>query len=466
MLPIKQFNINKIAKEKGFAVLTSTILLSLAGIVFTASMVSSQLVNNQVTGNYYRNNEAFSNAESGVNFVLSQLDDSTSSQALLQRLPITYESSENHYKVMVKGITQRKLSIISEASSMDGTAKRQISLEVDVYINFPIPTAALSVNGKIILDGLSLVNDGCEGLGESACTASGNVAKNMLVSNPNIEVNGSDLCTEGGIGKSTIENKVLTGETLGKTIDKITDSNGIERADWGPVSIPEGSEISGLIPDPTLEANSLFEVTFGVEMNQDNLNELWLDSAQVDMRNGGDCSYFLNNVDVEKDIIYIKGDCNISQYDAQHSNTFENKTFTIGSVENPKLVFIEGGIFITPTNTDMSIIGMLYFLPGSHKLLDDMGNLIDLTGSPLSDPVDAVQMIDTSIDISGVTVNGALLSEYQCSHDGKNNEDNNDSREYLTTRFDKLVLDKLYADLGIAATNSGYRLSAGTWRDF
>ena len=469
MLPfiqLKKCYINKSTKQKGFAVLTSTVLLSLAGIVFTANMASSQLIDNQIVGNYYRNNEAFANAESGVNFVLSQLDDSASTQALLKNLPMTYENIANHYKVIVKEITPRKLSITSESSSIDGSAKRQINLEVDLYINFPIPTAALSVNGKINLDEFSSVNDGCEGLGSSACMASGSVAKNMLVSNPKIEINGSDLCSDDGIGKNTIETNVLKGESSGKTIDKITDINGIERYNWESVSIPEGSEINGLTPDLALEANSLFEATFGLEMNQENIDELWLGSAQVDMRNGGDCSSMLHNVDVTKDIIYIKGDCNVSQYDAQNSKTSEKKVFTIGSIEHPKLVFIEGGTFITPANTDASIIGMLYFLPSTHTLVDEVGNLVDLNGTALEEQADAIQIKDTSVDMGGVNVNGALLSEYQCSHDGQNKEGNSASREYLSARFDKLILDKLYYNLGIGATKSGYRLSAGTWRDF
>ncbi|MCP4324698.1 MAG: hypothetical protein GY787_23175, partial [Alteromonadales bacterium] len=75
---------NKNRKQQGFAIFTSAVLLSIAGIMFTASLASSQLVDNQIIGNYYRNNEAFANAESGINFVLSMLDNKIQAGVLLE----------------------------------------------------------------------------------------------------------------------------------------------------------------------------------------------------------------------------------------------------------------------------------------------------------------------------------------------------------------------------------------------
>ena len=454
MLPtifINNYDVKKIAKQQGFAVLTSTILLTLAGMAFTANMVSSQLVDNQIVGNYYRNKEAFSNAESGVNFALSQLNDAQVLQALLLDLPKTYENNSKHYQVVVQRVTDRKLSITSDAFSTDGTANRQINLEVDIYINFPIPSAALSVNGKLNLDESAAINDGCEGLGIDACFAAGNISQYMLISNPNISDKSGDLCTDDSLDKNNKTTHQPIGETSEKIISK-TDDDGIERDDWGNVSIPEGSEINGITLEPMLKANSLFEVTFGLQMNQVSLEHLWLDAVQIDMSYAGDCSSKLLNLDDTQEIIYIKGDCNINQYDAQYSSAWENKKFTIGSSEHPKLVIIEGGEFIVPNNVDTSVVGMLYFLPDTQALQDEVEKIIDLNAA--------------SVDMSGVSVNGALLSEYQCSHNGIDNVDNNNNANFLSARFDKLVLDKLYSDLGIKAISSGYRLSAGTWRDF
>ena len=56
-------------QQQGFAVLTTVIILSIAGIAYTTHMACLQLIDNKVLANYYRSSEAFANAESGVNLI-------------------------------------------------------------------------------------------------------------------------------------------------------------------------------------------------------------------------------------------------------------------------------------------------------------------------------------------------------------------------------------------------------------
>ena len=156
-------------KCQGFAVLASVILLCLASIVFTSHIASSQIIDNKIIANYYRNAEAFANAESGVNFILAQLDDSALAQTILINLPFHHSSIARHYQVTVQELQLGKIQITSAGTSIDGTAKREINVEADFYLDYPVPEAPLSTNGKLNLDESSLVNDGCEGLGNADC---------------------------------------------------------------------------------------------------------------------------------------------------------------------------------------------------------------------------------------------------------------------------------------------------------
>ena len=127
--------------EQGFVVLTTVIFLCIAAIIFTSNMARLQLTDNQITGNYYRNSEAFMNAESGINFILSQLNDEILREGILARLPNEqtekphYEHVNNpsHYIVHLNRVNENRLEIVSHGRSMDNTAKRDIHLEVDIY---------------------------------------------------------------------------------------------------------------------------------------------------------------------------------------------------------------------------------------------------------------------------------------------------------------------------------------------
>ena len=454
-------------KGRGFAVLTCALLLSLASIIFTTSMALSQLLNNQIVGNYYRANEAFINAESGVNFVLSQLDETSTAQQMLAELPMQYIDTGDRYSVLITKLHNNKLMITSVGQALDGHAKREINLQIDFYLNYPIPNTPVSINGKLNLGKGSLINDGCEGLAVSDCLTPGNIANNILVSNPGIEESIiGDLCSAAKVDENNIASGVLQGHSQQKTISKIIDTDKGIDYDWGKVLIPEGSKVAGIAVDSNLEAGSLFEATFGIEMIQSNLDELWHHAAQIDMTAGGDCSQMLSQVSDDNELIYIKGDCDISDYYALQSKSSTKKAFTIGSIDNPKLILMQGGTFKSSANIDTNVVGLLYFLPSKRDLVDNNGNLINFDGNPLLATEEAIRVEDASIDMGGVNVNGALLSEYKCSHDGSGKTDDNYASRPLLARFDKHILNALYAKVGIAATSSGYRISPGTWRDF
>ena len=449
------------SKRRGFAVLSSVILLSLASIMFTTHMVSSQLIDNKIIANYYRNAEALANAESGVNFILAQLDDTGSAQTLLTNLPFEHYNSSLNYHVTVEEIQIGQIRITANGTSSDGSAKREINVDADFYLNFPIPEAAISTNGKLALGDLAVVNDGCEGLGRDACLSKGNIAPQMLVSNPGLESDVTDdVCSSPDLGESTISPDALRGESEPKLIQEVTSEEGVEYFDWGDRLLSEEIEIGGVPLTQEGQANSLFEMILGFEMSEFNLDNLWNHVTSFDMSSGGDCSDVLQSVTDEDNIIYIKGDCIINEYYALDNHTFDHNIFSIGSNQAPKLVLLEGGTFVMPANMEISIVGMLYLLPSTHDSVDEQGN------TEYGENGLAIQLQDPSINLAGIHVDGALLSEYHCSHDGVDNQENYESQSHLSARFNKQVLNQLYSTMGIGTTGSGYRLSAGTWKDF
>ncbi|MFT7053855.1 MAG: hypothetical protein ACJAU1_001412, partial [Psychromonas sp.] len=134
---------NSINQNKGFAVLTSVVLLSIASIAFTAQMGSIQLIDNKIVGNYYRNNEAFVNAESGVNFLLSKIDDPIIGPVVFASMPFTYSSTDNHYIVQLTRLNSNTLEITSSGRSMDDSAQRRISLQIHPKMGFNIPSSSV-----------------------------------------------------------------------------------------------------------------------------------------------------------------------------------------------------------------------------------------------------------------------------------------------------------------------------------
>lgn len=452
-------------KQQGFAILISAIVLSVAGIVYTANMATSQLIDNQVLSNYYRNNEAFVNAESGINLILSKLDTTTIAADMLNSLPYTYPevmTSTTPYQVIVADIGSNKIQITSTGQSQDATSSREISLQVYYSTAFNIPISPLASNGKLNIDDTGTINDGCEGLAKADCRSPGNIADKLVVSQPGSEQEATDLCTGSTLGADSIDDSAIYGSTEDENGDsrfqKIVDNN------WAEATSAAGSVFDQVTPITDMSnPESLFESTFGVTL-EDGKDELASsgDVARIDMTdsNAVSCSDQLNDIEDDISVIYIKGDCNIDQNDASHSNTSENKRFTVGTPEHPKMVFMEGGTFVTQPNTGASVIGMLYFIPASHDVVNESGEVVyDAEG--VKQTID-----DQSVDMGGIRVNGALLSEYNCSADGYDKTDNNGTKQHFSTRYDKTVLNNLYGQLGMTPSGSSYQLVAGSWRDF
>lgn len=460
-----------IKQAKGFAVLTSAVLLSIAGIAFTSNMASTQLIDNQVVGNYYRNNEAFVNAESGINLILSKIDDSS---AILASLPLPYEPQGSHFKVLITRLNKNTVEISSLGSSQDGSAQREIHLQVYHETAYNIPGAPVSANGKFNLDSTATINEGCEGVNAANCKSPGNISDYQLVSNPANESQKTDSCTGSTLGQNQIDQSALYNsdsadnnfQIIGEErsfVDEYGDTV-TETVAW-PNEVPAGSDFYGAEVAEDLSPTTLFESTFGVTREAGvNALQSSSDVVKIDMNDGVNisCSKRLQALSEEVTTIYIKGDCDIDQNDASKSITSENKRFTIGTVDNPKRVFLEGGTFITKPNTGASVIGMLYFLPG-------LTDKLDANGDPIPDPDNEgayLQEDMQSIDMGGIRVNGAMLTDYNCSHDGYDKTDNNGTKQHFSARYDKTVLNKLYENTDSLATDSGYSFVAGSWRDF
>ena len=465
-----------IKKNKGFAVLLTTMLLSVAAISFTTNMAATQLIDNQVMANYYRSSEAFINAESGIHVILSQIDKSSTR---LDSLPFSYHPSGSHYTVDVERVNKNTVAISSLGRSKDGSAQRTIQLQIYHQVSYNIPESALSSNGKLNLDATTMINDGCEGLNADECNSPGNIAKYQLISAPSNETQLSDLCTGATLGENQIEASVFYGEnnnfqTVGEeknVIDKagnaVVDAFGDKVTEITPWSYnqPAGSVFYDLSNGEHLSPLTLFESTFGVSREAGgNALQVSSDVAIIETKHkhkgSMSCSKQLLNIDKEITTIYIKGDCKIGVNDTFKSVTSGNHRFTIGSVDYPKQVFIEGGRFIMGANIETSVIGMLYFLPGKHPAVDENDQLI------LNEDGETVLVEDSSVEMNGIRVNGALLSDYNCSYAGANQAHNMNTNVNFSVRYDKAVLNKLYKNIGSVEVDSGYHIIEGSWRDF
>jgi len=488
-----------IKSNKGFAVLTTALLLSIASIAFSVKMASTQLLDNQIIANNYRNQQAFANAESGVNLILSKLDNLDIARKFLVDLythPYEYSSKDNHYTVKVSKEFNGRLLIESQGKSTDGTAKKNIQVKVDYAIDFNVPDAPLSLNGALNLNASASLNDGCEGVSAENCLSSANIANKIFESNPaamrydpsmpitdkdsqgyldaicmgaavnsnkSLQVNadGVPINLEGVAINVTPENggnyksNIISPNALLNVSN--SDENNDNAGDWGEKSDTDNNAFfdSLGLTATTSAPRSLFEKTFGVEHTQTTMSLIEASASSseaattffIDMNDGvsNSCSSRLEGVTDQHTLIYIKGNCNISQTDATGTLYSENKRFTIGSVDAPKVVLIEGGTFITAPNTGASVVGMAYFLPE-----------LDANDEP----------IENSVSMGGLRVNGALLSEYNCSSNGYDKTNKKGTKEHFSVRFDRTVLNDLYNKIGMGAHDSHYRIVAGTWRDF
>lgn len=456
---------NDIKKQTGFAVLVSTILLSIAAISFTTKMAGTQLIDNQVMANAYRSHEAFINAESGINMIMSQIDESTT---ILASLPLIYNPLNSDYMVEVERTNKNTVTINSLGKSKDGTAQRNIQLKIHHQVSYNTPQSALSSNGKLSLDSTVSINNGCEGLSATNCKSPGNIAKYQLISEPSNETQQTDLCANSVLGENQIDpavfssenNNLLTigekKEVLGEDGKSVIDVFGdtlTEVISW-PDNQPPGSVFYGLSTDQRALPVSLFESTFGVTSTaganalQASSEVITIDTSMSSLS----CSKQLLNIDEDITTIYIKGDCKIELKDTFQSITAGGNHFSIGSSDHPKQVFIEGGSFDVAPNVDVLVVGMLYFLPKQQQTVDENG--------------DEVSIEDNSVNMNGVRVDGALLSDYNCSFAGDDQLETSNATLNLSVRYDKSVLNKLYKDIGGFVIDSGYSIIEGSWRDF
>ena len=446
-------------KHRGFAVLTIVMVLSIASIAYTTNMAYLQLMDNKVLSNYYANSEAFINAESGINLVLNKLSSAKNAHDMLSQLPFTYVTPDNSnvaYQVAVTSLTNNKLSISSIGYSSDKSALRNIFLEVYYDVNFDIPNAPLSSNGRLNIKATDTINDGCEGLSSIDCLSPGNIAESIVISHPEVNLNEQTLamCPD----ENNIAQQVIAGELVNTTDTSRVKS--VNQQQWGGAATFSNAIFDKIPPiDNINDSASLFESTFAVTWSDAKAHFVQSEEvAYIDMRygHGMDCSQQLAQLDDAISIIYIEGDCQINPLDAVASTFSGDQHFTIGSTEQPKMVFMEGGTFIAPEDIQSAVIGMLYLLPESEALLNTNTNQDGLLS----------MASQQAINLSGIKVNGALLSEYSCSHTqllvGDEQQENSD----LSVRYDKQVLKTLYEQLAVVPSSSHYQLVAGTWRDF
>lgn len=457
-------------QQQGFAILITSIILSIAGIVYTANIAYLQLIDNKVLSNYYRNNEAFLNAESGVNLILNKLTLVAVASDMLNNLPFTYPAiinSSSPYQVTVTQLAENKLNISSVGYALDGTALRKISLAVDYQVDFTTPTAALLSNGKLNVNGTDYINDGCEGLTTAQCRSPGSIAEQIIISQPDVSISSVIDSTIEAESAWCVDNS-LTESNSGNQIDlfaihgDLINSEGIARftevneSQWEVTNVASGDLFEHVPPlDDTTSASSLFESTFG--MTWPNVKQQFITSdkvAHIDMTtfNPVSCSEQLQSIAQDISVVHIKGDCNISSHHAV------NHQFTVGSTDNPKMVFMEGGTFSSAANINTSVIGMLYMMPSTQPLLDVNGHSVY---------IDGVKQIkqDLSVDLAGIRVSGSLLSGYHCSGSKQNNINEADNKSF-SIRYDKNALNALYEKLGMTPSSIDYQLVAGSWRDF
>ena len=426
-------------KQKGFAVLTTVIILSVAGIIYTLNMAHSQLIDNRILGNIFRNNEALVHAESGINLILNKLSHLNTAEDILNHLPFTYPemlSDTNDYQILVKYVDdtdEQQLLITSMGYSQDKTATKTVSLKVERIEVFDIPVSALSSNGMLKINSKGNINTGCEGLAKADCRSPGNIAEQAVLNQVSSESNDNELCV------SDENDSLLT-----------YDVKNIVNQEWGEATSFAGTLFDGVTE--ISEPNSLFQRTFGISLNDAKQVLAFSDKvASVDMTDSPilSCSEQLNAIDPDISVIYIKGDCEI-EADSEH--------FTIGTSSEPKMIFFEGGSFSTQANTGVSVNGLLYFIPSTQDVLDENGEPLYIDG--------VKQTIEQqSIDMSGIRINGALLSEYNCSHN-ESDKDNNANTQHFSVRYDKTVLNTLYSQLELVASATHYQMVAGSWKDF
>ena len=424
----------KQSNHAGFAVLTIVLLLSLASLIYTLNMAQVQLLDNQLLANDYRNKEALLHAESGVSLMLNQLNHANAASQLLNQLPFVYPdvlSSNVPFQVQLSQQVDQPLQITSTGYSQDLHAMKQIVLTLQAVTRYGIPESGVTSNAALTLNDKAKIQRDCESQGCTDAELAAPLIDARLFNSP--------LC--------------LDSASLNLPSEQINLQQQLNPHSWGTATSFAGTFLdnAGTLIDMNT-AQSLFEKTFGT-YRSDALYTLSMADGVItinteDTALKGDmntlCRQALQQTDDNHQVLYIQGDCDLT------SNT---TPYILGSSEYPKIIFIEGGRFISQAG--VRINGLLYYLPGKQPVLNAEGEKVYLNGVLQT-------MEEQTVNLTGVQVNGALLSEYACSYNTQEAE----QAPFLWVNYNQDVLNTLYQQLTVLPLSVQYKQAQGSWRDF
>jgi len=427
----------KQSHHAGFAVLTLVLLLSLASLIYTVNMTQTQLIDNQILSNDYRTQAARLHAESGVSLVESQLKQGSDTKQLLHHLPFVYPTvitDSELFQVQLSQSTDQLLHLTSTGYSEDRQAIQRITLTLQRQADYGIPASGLASNAALALNvGATIQRDD-----------NTQVDNDLGLALPLIHA--ASLTTaacpdRSPLGLSATSNLPVAQSGLSFAW--------LKNRPWGAATSFAGTFLDSATPIPDKQhPHSLFEKTFGVSMREAlpvlNIGEgVTMIKAATYHDQTMSCAQQLQSLDDRQQVLYIQGDCDLTRYSAP---------YVIGSVTYPKLIFMEGGRFVN--HAGVKITGLLYYLPKQS-----LSN--GYSASLASDAMKTLISTPQAINLTGLSVNGALLTEYACSFNEQVNEDAS-----LWVNYNPEVLTTLYQQIGVSPINVEYQQVLGSWRDF
>jgi len=424
----------KQSNHAGFAVLTIVLLLSVASLIFTLNMAQVQLLDNQLLANDYRNKEALLHAESGVNLMLNQLNHANVVSQLLNDLPFVYPvvlSANDPFQVQLSQQVDQPLQITSTGYSQDHHAMKQIVLTLQALAHYGIPESSVTSNAALTLNDKAQIQRDCEKLGCTDAELAAPLIDARLFNSP--------LCLDSASLNLSSEQRNLQQQ--------------LQYHPWGAATSFAGTFLdnAGTLIDMNT-AQSLFEKTFGAYQSEalytlsmaEGVTTINTTETALSDDVNSLCRQTLQQTDDNHQVLYIQGDCDLT------NNT---TPYVLGSSEYPKMIFIEGGRFISQVG--VKINGLLYYLPGKQPVLNAAGEKVYLNGVLQT-------MEEQTVNLTGVQVNGALLSEYACSYNAEETE----QAPFLWVNYNPDVLNTLYQQLNVLPLSVQYKQAQGSWRDF
>ncbi|WP_094751489.1 hypothetical protein [Psychromonas sp. CD1] len=149
-------------KQKGFAIFTLVTLLTMACLTFSLKMVSIVRWENQRLGDNFRSLEAFINAESGMNLLLSQLVSVSGTQRITTYLDkschfanikncLPYiENNEPPFTLILSWRHDKTIEFISMGASKDGQAHKKIHINVKFSNDISDCSSGFENRGKVV----------------------------------------------------------------------------------------------------------------------------------------------------------------------------------------------------------------------------------------------------------------------------------------------------------------------------